>query len=268
MLKWCNSCPDIQCHAKKLIYKNKQEQTGSCNTNIKYMTTREAREPLSPLWDSQSDQGRIKGVTEKWYRRFPGWMSSFSSKKGAGVTTFRVKPSLNMAWWALLGTLPAGGWVLCWSLKSDEKPANCSWQRQVSAVLLEWQRQTPMRPNWASPKRKPGWIHFNYVFPNKTFWRAKGWQSTSVWDSSLRNHKSRVKTQSQERTQRLHISVTAVEVLVIRIFNSQKCPMRGRKNTNLLATRELNAPSKKKRSWSFPSSLSPPSPEELKLQSF
>lgn len=52
MLKWDNSCSNIQCNANKIDIKNKN----NCKINSKFV-----REPLPLLLESQSNQGYIKG---------------------------------------------------------------------------------------------------------------------------------------------------------------------------------------------------------------
>lgn len=57
MLKWDNSCSDIQSNVNKTDIKNKNK----FKTNSKCVTRRKVKEPLPLLLDSQSNQDHIKG---------------------------------------------------------------------------------------------------------------------------------------------------------------------------------------------------------------
>lgn len=66
MLKWDNSCSDIQSNVNKIEIKNKNK----FKTNSKCATRRKVKEPLLLLLNSQSNQGHIKGSQKSYVADF------------------------------------------------------------------------------------------------------------------------------------------------------------------------------------------------------
>lgn len=125
---------------------------------------------------------------------------SSSSKKGVVVAMFTLKPSVNMAFWGLLETIPAGVWVCVvvwdqlrnWLTVLGRGSKFCPSRVTETTASFPWVQIGPLRRGNQADAFQ--WC----ISLNKTFWGDKGPQHKSVWDSSLMNQKLSVKTQSRE----------------------------------------------------------------------